>query len=151
MTTFNTTPAELRVIPFGAESVQPSYAPPPSTRLFRVPREIRFFFTDEAGTVYSAERTPGENPTDYGFDWGTEWLPEGVSITSSTWTITPVSSDTTTLMIASSAFNLRTTTVWISGGINAELVRVTNHITTDSDPLPLGQERTFELLVVAYR
>ena len=151
MTTFNTTPAELRVIPLAADVMQPDYVPAPPTRMFRVPREVRFFFTDEAGTVYSAERTPNENPTDYGFYWGTQWLPEGVTITASSWTITPVSGDTTTLTIVQSAFDQRTTTVWISGGMFGELVRVTNLIATDSDPLPLGQERTFELLVVPYR
>lgn len=73
---------------------------------------------------------------DYGIDWGADgrgWLPEGDTISASSWTITGKDGaelGAGPLVQDSDTHDASTTTVWLSGGTVGETYDVTNHITT---------------------
>ena len=64
---------------------------------------------------------------DYSVDWGTEYLSDDVLATSG-WAVEPVEPGGAT--IASSLFDLLTSTVTIGGGTVGHIYRLTNHVTT---------------------
>lgn len=80
---------------------------------------------------------------DYGFDYS-DWLYEGDSITTSSWTVEPGGLD-----IDSEDHDSTSTVVWLSGGTAGRTYRVTNRITT-AEPVSTGgriDERSIEIRV----
>jgi len=75
----------------------------------------------------------------YGIDWS-DWLPTGATIQTATWTVTGGSS-------THSAIVDGVTYVWISVTAGATQVSATVHITLDTAPVALEDERTLVLTV----
>jgi hypothetical protein len=75
----------------------------------------------------------------YGIDWG-DWLPEGATIQSATWTVTGGS-------VVYSAVVDGVTYIWLSVTSGATKVRATVHIILDTAPVALEDERTLVLVV----
>ncbi len=73
----------------------------------------------------------------YGIDW-TEWLPVGSSIQSATWTVVGGTA------VYSIVVN-PVTYVWLSVEVDATEVQATVHITLDTAPVALEDERTLIL------
>ena len=63
---------------------------------------------------------------DYGFDWS-DWLQDGETITTSTWTLD------TGLSKTSDSHDGSATTIWLSGGTADEDYSITNHIKTSAN------------------
>ena len=64
----------------------------------------------------------------YTFDWDDEYLAAGVTVSTSTWAVSP----TGTLTVDSESETSSTTTVVLSGGTAGQVYTVTNTITTSS-------------------
>jgi len=75
---------------------------------------------------------------DYGFDYS-DWLYEGDSITTSSWTV-----ETGGLDIDPEYHDSTSTVVWLSGGVAGRTYRVTNRITTTAGRI---DERSIEIRV----
>lgn len=75
----------------------------------------------------------------YGIDWS-DWMPEGSAIVSATWVITG-GAELHSVAIAGIAY------VWLSVTTGATEVRATVHITLDTAPVALEDERTLILTV----
>jgi hypothetical protein len=71
---------------------------------------------------FTARQGPDEN-LDYELDWS-QWLPQGDTITSSTWT-----SDEG-LTLGDSLYTTTNTTIWVSGGALGESLQALNTIGT---------------------
>ena len=65
---------------------------------------------------------------DYGVDWSA-WLPTGVTIATSTWTITPAGPT-----LSGQANSTTATTVWVEGCTAGTVYTLTNRITTNGTP-----------------
>lgn len=90
------------------------------------------------------ERTKDPDSTlDYGFDWS-DWLEDGESITSSSWTIQNPSGENDDLQIDTSSQDGSKTKVWLTDGTLGVTYRVTNTIETDNSPTRTD-ERSFKL------
>lgn len=76
---------------------------------------------------------------DYALDWS-DWLPTGATISTATWTVVGGTA-------ISSAIAEGLTTVWISVTPGATAVEATVHITLDTSPVALEDERTLLLTV----
>lgn len=63
---------------------------------------------------------------DYTIDWGTNWLADGETISSSSWTVQ------SGLTEDSDSNTTTTATVWLSGGTAGSVYTVTNQITTSA-------------------
>lgn len=70
-----------------------------------------------------------EATLDYAIDWGSDYL-SGEALETSDWSIEP--DEAGGAAIASSLFDLLTTTATIGGGVVGHIYRVTNHVTTTS-------------------
>ena len=79
---------------------------------------------------------------DYGFDWGKYWLPEGVTISDSSWV---VSDESLTVETSAVSADNKQTMVILSGGSKGSVYKVTNKITL-SDGIR-KDDRTFELVI----
>lgn len=82
-----------------------------------------------------------KDPSDisvYTFDWDAEHLAEGVSISTSTWTLTGVSGDTTTTPMTKDQASIlsgnRKTQIRLSAGAAGSVWKLDNAITTDESP-----------------
>lgn len=75
----------------------------------------------------------------YGIDW-TDWLPEGATIQTATWTIVGGDEEY-------SAVVDHVTYVWISVTSGSTEVQATVHIALDTSPVALEDERTLLLTV----
>jgi len=75
----------------------------------------------------------------YGIDWS-DWLPTGATIQTATWTVTGGAAD-------HSAIVEGVTYVWLSVTPGATTVAATVHITLDTVPVALEDERTLLLTV----
>lgn len=75
----------------------------------------------------------------YGIDW-TDWLPDGATIQTATWTIEGGDEEY-------SATVDNVTYVWLSVTSGATAVQATVHITLDTAPVALEDERTLILTV----
>lgn len=76
---------------------------------------------------------------DYGFDWS-EWLADGETITTSTWTVpSGITKDTDTKSTTG-------TIVWLSGGTAGESYRLVNRIVTSAGT-PRTEERSMDIRV----
>jgi hypothetical protein len=64
---------------------------------------------------------------DYAVDWGTDYL-TGDLLTESGWTVSPAEAGG--VSIASSRFDLKVSTVQVSGGVAGRIYRLTNHVVT---------------------
>lgn len=71
---------------------------------------------------------------DYALDWS-DWLPAGATISTATWTVVGGTA-------ISSAIAEGSTTVWISVTPGATAIEATVHITLDTTPVALEDERT---------
>lgn len=61
---------------------------------------------------------------DFGHDWS-DWLPDGDTITTSTWTISPAGPT-----LSNSTHDDTTTTIWVEGCTAGVTYTLTNHIVT---------------------
>lgn len=75
----------------------------------------------------------------YGIDWS-DWIPEGATIQTATWTITGGAEE-------HSAIVDNATYIWLSVTTGAASVEATVHITLDTAPVSLEDERTLILTV----
>lgn len=76
---------------------------------------------------------------DYGFEWGSAtndgsptdkgWL-QGDSITLSSWAVAAVAPGTGTPTLSADGNDLKSTLIWMDGGVNGEDYLLTNHIET---------------------
>lgn len=64
---------------------------------------------------------------DYGVDWGTDYLANDV-LTESSWTVSPAEAGG--MSIVANGFDLRSSTVQVSGGNPGRIYRLTNHVVT---------------------
>ena len=94
-----------------------------------------------------------KDPSDirvYQFDWGTDYLASGVEISTSTWTLTPLSGDTTTTPVTKDQEGLvtgnRKTKVRLSAGAAGSMWRLDNRIVTNEIPAQTI-ERSVAILV----
>ena len=93
-----------------------------------------------------------QDPNDqlvYAFDWGTSYLADGVSISTSTWTGTAKKPSTATALTTDNtaiAAGNRSTQIRISGGDLGAVYQVANKIVTDESPSQTI-ERSFYLKV----
>lgn len=71
-----------------------------------------------------------EATLDYTVDWGSDYL-SGEALATSEWAVEPDEPDGA--MVASSRFDLLTSTVTINGGVVGHIYRLTNHVTTTND------------------
>lgn len=91
---------------------------------------------------------PNKDPQarlDYGWNWA-EWLAEGETIETSTWTISTITGDAAPLELdvanGGATHDDTTTTVWLKGGTLGKRYTAVNHIATsqgreDDRTLPL--------------
>jgi hypothetical protein len=76
---------------------------------------------------------------DYPLDWS-DWLPEGDTITSSSWIV----EEGITEVVGKTSHDDTTATIWLSGGTVGESYLVTNRITTAQDRV---DDRTIRIFV----
>lgn len=70
-----------------------------------------------------------EATLDYTVDWGSDYL-LGEALATSDWAVEP--GEAGGAVVASSRFDLLTSTVTVGGGVTGHLYRLTNHVTTTS-------------------
>lgn len=86
----------------------------------------------------------------YKFDWDTENLASAVTISTSTWTITPISPSTTDAVLTKDSESIlagsRTTQVRLTAGTLGQTYEIANKIVTSETPAQT-KERSFRVLV----
>lgn len=104
--------------------------------------QLTGFKTDRQGAYI--EKDP-DATLDYSIDWS-DWLSQGDSLQTSTWTISTIAGDTAPVTQESTAINTitSTATIVVSGGGANNIYKLTNRITTDNG---LVDERYFRLFV----
>lgn len=67
---------------------------------------------------------------DFAFDWGSDWLDEGDTITVSLWSVSPDGLDVIETAPRQPSYTATTTTVWLAGGTDGQDYQITNRIVT---------------------
>lgn len=84
-----------------------------------------------------------ESTLDYSIDWS-EWLPAGITIANSSWSIAADADDTDPVTRNTDVFTDTKTTITVAGGTVNEVYRLFNTVTLSSG---LVERRSFRILV----
>lgn len=82
---------------------------------------------------------------DYSINWS-DWMPQGDSVNTSTFTVTAISGDTDALAVNSSAISTNVCTAVLSGGTAGNIYTVSNTIATNNN---ITERRHFRVCVKA--